>query len=164
MSPNPSHFDPDGKAHMVDVAGKPVTARVAIASGCVVMDLATADVIRRGSAEKGDVLGIARIAAIQATKTTPQLIPLCHSIPIEAVSVQFDWPKPSQLRCLIEVRTTAKTGVEMEAMTAASVACLTVYDMVKSMDRGLTIGPVQLEQKSGGRSGIFRLNDPRDSS
>lgn len=141
---------------MVDVAGKPVTVRLAVASGSLTMLAETAEVIGSGSAKKGDVLGIARIAAIQAAKLTQQLIPLCHAIPIEAVSVRFDWPQPDQLRCLVEVRTTAKTGVEMEAMTAASVACLTVYDMVKSIDRGLVIGPVQLEQKSGGRSGMFR--------
>lgn len=119
------------------------------------MQVATADVIRDGTVAKGDVLGIARIAGIQATKLTQQLIPLCHAIPIEAVSIHFDWPQPDQLRCLAEVRTTARTGVEMEAMTAASVACLTVYDMVKAIDRGLLIGPIRLEQKSGGRSGNF---------
>lgn len=150
-----SHFDADGAAHMVDVAAKEATARVAIASGCLEMAQATAETIRDGTAQKGDVLGIARIAAIQGTKTTQQLIPLCHAIPVEAVSVRFDWPAPNRLRCVTEVRTTAKTGVEMEAMTAASVACLTVYDMVKSIDRCLKIGPIQLESKSGGKSGLF---------
>tara|TARA_R110002049_G_scaffold2750_2_gene21539 strand:+ start:352943 stop:353416 length:474 start_codon:yes stop_codon:yes gene_type:complete len=144
---------------MVDVTSKPVTTRVAIATGSVSMDNATAGVIRGGTAQKGDVLSIARIAAIQSTKLTQQLIPLCHAIPIEAVSVRFDWPETNLLRCLVEVRTTAKTGVEMEAMTAVSVACLTVYDMVKSIDRGMTIGPLQLEQKSGGSSGLYQRAD-----
>ena len=156
MNDNPTHFGPDGEARMVDVAAKAVTVRTAIASGHVEMDGSTAEVIRRGSADKGDVLGIARIAAIQAAKLTQQLIPLCHSIPIEAVSVRFDWLTPNQVRCFVEVRTTAKTGVEMEAMTAASAACLTIYDMVKSIDRGLPIGPIQVVMKSGGCSGMFR--------
>ena len=150
-----THFDSDGDAHMVDVAGKPVTLRVAVASGSIEMLPSTADVILGRTAEKGDVIGVARIAAIQATKCTQQLIPLCHAIPIEAVSVDFDWPQPTRLRCRVEVRTTAKTGVEMEAMTAASVACLTVYDMAKSTDREMKIGPIQLERKSGGKRGDF---------
>ena len=159
MSQKPSHFGPSGDARMVNVADKPVTARAAVASGCLSMMSETADIIRAGSAEKGDVLGIARVAAIQATKLTQQLIPLCHAIPVESVSVQFDWPDPNRLRCHVEVKTTAKTGVEMEALAAASVACLTVYDMVKSIDREMTIGPIQLEKKSGGRSGDFHRSE-----
>lgn len=146
---------------MVDVSAKAETVREALASGDVLMAAATAEQIRTGSAKKGDVLAVARLAAIGSTKLTQQLIPLCHSIPIEAVSVDFHWPEPasedtSTLRCLVRVRTTGKTGVEMEAMTGASIACLTVYDMLKSVDRAMTLGPIQLLEKSGGKSGDFR--------
>lgn len=156
-----SHFDADGNAHMVDVSGKQVSQREALACGEVRMSRSTGEVIRAGSARKGDVLGVARLAGIQATKWTQQLIPLCHAIPIEAVSVEFEWPRVGDeshdiLRCLVRVRTTAKTGVEMEAMAAASIACLTVYDMVKSVDREMEIGKIHLLEKSGGKSGDFR--------
>ena len=151
-----SHFDADGNARMVDVSAKSDTARRAVASGDVTMRPATAEMIRTGAAQKGDVLGVARLAAIQATKLTQQLIPLCHSIPIESVTVDFDWPEATKLRCRVTVGTTGKTGVEMEAMTAASIGCLTVYDMVKSVDRELEIGPVRLLEKSGGKSGDFK--------
>jgi cyclic pyranopterin phosphate synthase len=156
-----SHFDDQGNAHMVDVSAKQVSIREATASGAVVMNASTAEMIRSGDAKKGDVLGVARIAAIQATKVTSQLIPLCHVIPIESVAVDFDWlpnqlAETSTLRCKVRVGTSAKTGVEMEAMTAASVACLTVYDMVKSVDRAVTIGSIELIEKSGGKSGLFR--------
>jgi len=154
-----SHFDSAGNAHLVNVTAKAITTRTAIASGVVTMQAETATVIRDAAVAKGDVLGVARIAAIQATKLTQQLIPLCHAIPIEAASIRFDWPQPCQLRCIAEVQTTAKTGVEMEALTAVSVACLTIYDMVKSIDRGLVIGPIRLEQKSGGRSGTYSRDD-----
>jgi cyclic pyranopterin phosphate synthase len=145
---------------MVDVSEKNVTVRRALAGGNLTMLPATAEMIRAGNARKGDVLGVARLAAIQATKLTQQLIPLCHAIPIEAVTVDFDWRDSdsadlASLRCRVEVRTTAKTGVEMEAMTAVSVACLTIYDMVKSVDREVSIGPIQLLEKSGGKSGEF---------
>ncbi|QDT10311.1 cyclic pyranopterin monophosphate synthase MoaC [Stieleria marina] len=140
---------------MVDVSDKPPTFRQAIASSELVMLAATADLIRSGTASKGDVLSVARIAAIQATKLTQQLIPLCHSIPIESVAVEFEWIDRIRLRCRVTVGTTGRTGVEMEAMTAASVAALTVYDMVKSVDRGLEIHRVVLEEKSGGKSGEF---------
>ena len=164
-----SHFDPDGKAHMVDVTGKAVTVREATARGDVTMSAQTAAMIQRGDAKKGDVLGVARRAAIQATKLTPQLIPLCHAIPIEAVNVDFQWPTEpcdgvshatATLRCRVTVRTSAKTGVEMEAMTAVSIACLTVYDMVKSVDREISVGPIELLAKSGGKSGDFRRQSP----
>jgi cyclic pyranopterin phosphate synthase len=148
---------------MVDVSAKATTVRQALASGRMVMARSTAETIRGGTAKKGDVLGIARLAAIQGSKLTHLLIPLCHAIPIEAVSVEFDWPDDSAcgddcevLRVCVRVKTTAKTGVEMEAMTAASIACLTVYDMVKSVDRQLVLGPVRLEEKSGGKSGDFQ--------
>lgn len=151
---------------MVDVSAKDVTVREATARGDVVMLLQTAEMIRGGDTKKGDVLGVSRLAAIQATKLTQQLIPLCHAIPIEAVSVQFEWlDSPSlaataTLRCRVTVRTSAKTGVEMEAMTAVSVACLTIYDMVKSVDREISIGPIELVEKSGGKSGEFRRSSP----
>tara|TARA_R110002167_G_scaffold258477_1_gene465079 strand:- start:157 stop:630 length:474 start_codon:yes stop_codon:yes gene_type:complete len=152
---------------MVDVSAKSVTAREAIASAEIVMAPATADVIQSAKAAKGDVLAVARLAGIQATKLTSQLIPLCHAIPIESVSVDFSWKPNAEspadagaaqatLICHVRVRTSAKTGVEMEAMTAASIAALTVYDMVKSIDRGIEIGPVVLEAKSGGKSGDYR--------
>lgn len=152
---------------MVDVSGKAITIREATARGDVRMLPATAEMIRSGDAKKGDVLGIARLAAIQASKLTPQLIPLCHAIPIEAVQVDFQWPTDDAdadagsaiLRCLVTVRTSAKTGVEMEAMTAASVACLTIYDMVKSVDREISIGPLELVAKSGGKSGVFQRSE-----
>jgi len=156
-----SHFDDQGNARMVNVSAKPVTIREATASGAVVMNGSTAEMIRSGVASKGDVLGVARIAAIQATKVTSQLIPLCHAIPIESATIHFDWlPEQSSgsatLRCSVRVATSAKTGVEMEAMTAAAVACLTVYDMIKSVDRAVTIGPIKLIEKSGGKSGHFQ--------
>ncbi|MCP4887244.1 MAG: cyclic pyranopterin monophosphate synthase MoaC [Planctomycetaceae bacterium] len=169
-----THFDSNGNARMVDVSAKGVTVREAVASGQLVMAEATAKMIRGGDAKKGDVLGVARLAAIQGSKQTATLIPLCHAIPIEAVSVDFEWIDPfvlchspsaespsagastETLRCVVRVRTSGKTGVEMEALTAASIACLAVYDMVKSVDRGIVIGPLRLEEKSGGKSGDFR--------
>jgi cyclic pyranopterin phosphate synthase len=146
---------------MVDVSAKPVTVRQATAAGRVRMKSSTAAMIRSGTAAKGDVLGVARLAAIQASKLTPQLIPLCHAIPIEAVAVEFEWLPPpaadlAELDCRVTVRTSAKTGVEMEAMTAAAIGCLAVYDMVKSVDREVAIGPLVLLAKSGGKSGDFR--------
>ena len=158
-----THFDSQGNARMVDVSSKPETVREAEASGRIVMLAETANMIRLGTSSKGDVLGVARLAAIQSSKLTQLLIPLCHAIPIDAVTVDFDWPLGETvakthevLRCRVRVRTTAKTGVEMEAMTAASVACLTVYDMAKSVDRSMEIGPMRLESKTGGKSGDFR--------
>lgn len=146
---------------MVDVSAKDITHREALATADVTMQPDTAVMIQSGAAKKGDVLGIARIAAIQATKLTQQLIPLCHSIPIESVSVEFQWPTETSLRCCVRVATSGKTGVEMEAMTAASVAALTVYDMVKSVDREVAIGPVVLQEKRGGKSGVFRRIEPK---
>ncbi|MGB7347462.1 MAG: cyclic pyranopterin monophosphate synthase MoaC [Pirellulaceae bacterium] len=154
------HFDSDGNAHMVDVSSKPITIRRAAASADIMMLGATADLIRSGTAQKGDVLAVARIAAIQSTKLTQQLIPLCHSIPVEAVDVEFQWIEDNVLRCSVTVTTTGRTGVEMEAMTGASIAALTVYDMVKSVDRGLEIRSVVLQEKTGGKSGKFVRNAP----
>ena len=148
---------------MVDVSAKEATRREAVATADILTTIQTAEMIRTGAARKGDVLGIARIAAIQATKLTQQMIPLCHSIPIESVAVDFEWPDSNRLRCRVRVATTGKTGVEMEAMTAASVAALTVYDMVKSVDRELIIGPVVLQEKQGGKSGHFKRSETTES-
>ncbi|MDA8743226.1 cyclic pyranopterin monophosphate synthase MoaC [Rubripirellula amarantea] len=155
-----SHFDSDGQAHMVDVSTKAVTSRTAVASGEISMSPSTKSSMMAGENRKGDVLGVARLAAISASKWTSHLIPLCHAIAIEAVAVDFQWvdgPQDSSARlvCQVKVTTSAKTGVEMEAMTAVSVGLLTVYDMIKSVDRAVEIGPIRLEQKSGGKSGEF---------
>ncbi|MEX0824671.1 MAG: cyclic pyranopterin monophosphate synthase MoaC [Pirellulaceae bacterium] len=151
-----NHFDDQGNARMVDVSGKAVTTRTATAEAIIVMNEGTMQRIADRSHRKGDVLTVARLAAIMATKHTETLIPLCHAIPIEAVDVAFDEQATDRLVCRVTVRTSAKTGVEMEAMTAASVAALTVYDMCKSVDRGMEILSVRLLAKSGGRSGDFR--------
>jgi cyclic pyranopterin phosphate synthase len=160
MNDRSSHFDDAGNARMVDVSSKAVTVRRAVAAAEITMKAETAALIRSGQAAKGDVLAVARLAAIQASKLTPQLIPLCHAIPIESVEVAFDWapegPGDAVLVCRVTVVTSAKTGVEMEAMTAASIGGLTVYDMVKSVDRGLALGPIVLLEKSGGKSGDYR--------
>lgn len=165
-----THFDSSGHVHMVDVSGKSSTVRRAVARCRVNLARSTAEVIQRGEASKGDVLAVARLAAIMATKQTAQLIPLCHPIPVEKVAVDFDWDlgpsgeseNPDDrvvLNCQVEVSTSGKTGVEMEAMTAASVAGLTVYDMVKSVERGIALERVELTHKSGGKSGDFDRED-----
>ena len=162
LSNSPNHFDDDGHVHMVDVSKKMVSVRYALAAAEILMQQATAHLIRSGDASKGDVLGVARLAAIQATKATHQLIPLCHAIPIESVTVEFVWGgqetdgQRQVLRCEVAVRSSAKTGVEMEALTAVSIACLTVYDMVKAVDRAIQIRTVHLLEKSGGKTGDFR--------
>lgn len=162
--PAVSHFNAAGHAHMVDVTGKPVTPRVATASSVIHMTSAAAEQIRAGTSRKGDVLGVARIAAIGAVKWTSTLIPLCHAIPIEGVEVNFEWLGTSKhaknvthesLRCSATVRTMSKTGVEMEALAAASIGALTVYDMLKSVDRSMSITDTRLDFKSGGKSGTF---------
>ena len=146
---------------MVDVSNKPVTVRAATAGCRVTMNPSTAEMIQQGKGSKGDVLAVARLAAIMAAKQTASLIPLCHSIPIEKVTVDFRWDSEqdddsvARLDCQVEVRTSAKTGVEMEAMTAASVAGLTVYDMLKSVQRDICIDQLRLIRKSGGKSGDF---------
>jgi len=150
-----SHFDEQGAGRMVDVSGKDVTRRMARASGLVRMDAATLQRIRSGTAAKGDVLQVARLAGIMATKRTADLIPLCHPLGIDAVEMQFSFPGEDTLRIDAEVTNSGRTGVEMEALTAVSVAALTVYDMCKAVDRGMTIERVCLEEKSGGRSGHF---------
>lgn len=142
---------------MVDVSGKRETAREAVARAVVRMTPATLRVIRRGNAPKGDVLAVARLAGIMAAKRTPQLIPLCHPLRITGVEVTFeDDPKRGELTVLARVRTVDKTGVEMEALTAAAVAALAVYDMIKAVERGVTIARIQLVEKSGGKSGPWK--------
>jgi len=150
-----SHFDESGKAHMVGVSEKPETERVATASGRVLMHPDTAQKIAEGTAAKGDVLGVARVAAIQAIKRTSELIPLCHPLRITGVSVDFEIRTQAQARVSIVARVEAmdRTGVEMEALTAVSVAALTIYDMCKAIDRRMKIDDVRLDAKSGGRSG-----------
>jgi cyclic pyranopterin phosphate synthase len=152
-----SHFDDSGAARMVDVGQKPVTERMARASARVRMLPDTLALVRDGRmSKKGDVLQVARLAGIMAAKRTGELIPLCHPLPLDGVNVDFAFPMDSAVLTIeAVVRTTARTGVEMEALTAVTVAALTVYDMCKSVDRGMVIEQIQLEEKSGGKSGHF---------
>ena len=149
-----THFDAAGQAVMVDVSAKPVTARTATARVRVEMQAATLAVIAAGSAKKGDVLGTARLAGIMAAKRTAELIPLCHPLPIAAVTLELE-PQDGGVEISATVRTTGQTGVEMEALTAASVAALTVYDMCKAIDRGMRIDGLRVVHKDGGVSGAF---------
>jgi cyclic pyranopterin phosphate synthase len=151
-----THFDSSGQAHMVNVGDKPNTHRIAIATGSISMLLATFDLVEAGNHKKGDVLGIARIAGIQASKKTSDLIPLCHPLALSHVSVQFELDRAkSSIRCQVQAETTGPTGVEMEALTAVQVALLTIYDMCKAVDRGMVMGDVKLLEKSGGKSGTW---------
>ena len=156
----PTHFDSEGKVRMVDVSAKPATERVAIAKGAVVMKPATLERIKQGEMVKGDVLAVAQMAGIMAAKQTSHLIPLCHPLPITNVSVEFklDDERPA-VEITATVKTTAQTGVEMEALTAVSVAALTIYDMCKAVDRGMRIESIRLARKSGGKSGDIVLED-----
>jgi cyclic pyranopterin phosphate synthase len=149
-----THLDDAGAAHMVDVSAKPETMREATAKGRVILAPATAALIRAGDAKKGDVLGTARLAGIMAAKRTADLIPLCHPLPISAVTVDLVL-EDEAVTITATVRTTGRTGVEMEALTAVSVAALTVYDMVKAVDRAMRISDIRVVQKSGGKSGDF---------
>jgi cyclic pyranopterin monophosphate synthase len=149
-----THFDKAGNAAMVDVSAKAVTARTATARARVVMQPATLEMIQAGSAKKGDVLGVARIAGIMAAKRTAELIPLCHPLPIAAVTVDLE-AEGAGVEIVATVRTTGQTGVEMEALTAASVAALTVYDMCKALDRSMRIEALRVTHKDGGKSGAF---------
>jgi len=151
-----SHFDSSGASRMVDVGEKQVSRRLARASGQVRMAAETLALIRDKRAAKGEVLEVARLAGIMAAKRTPDLIPLCHPLAIDAVTVDFSYVDERTLRIEATVQVEAKTGVEMEALTVVSVAALTVYDMCKAVDRGITIERIQLEEKSGGRSGHWR--------
>ncbi|OWQ88628.1 cyclic pyranopterin monophosphate synthase MoaC [Roseateles aquatilis] len=149
-----THFDAQGQAHMVDVAGKDVTHRVARAAGRIRMKPETLALIRGGTAKKGDVLGIARIAAIQAAKRTSDLIPLCHPLPITRVAVDFELDDTATaVVCTAQVETLGRTGVEMEALTAVQVGLLTVYDMCKAADRGMVMEQIRVLEKHGGKSG-----------
>jgi cyclic pyranopterin monophosphate synthase len=154
-----SHFDESGTSRMVDVGAKPVTTRSARASARVRMLPETVRLIRDRKLAKGDVLEIARLAAIQAAKRTWELIPLCHPLPLDGVDVGLEFDGDDSVFIEVNARATARTGVEMEALTAASVAALTIYDMCKAVDRGITIERIRLEEKSGGKSGHFTRND-----
>jgi len=157
MSSPLNHFDEAGQAHMVNVGGKPETERVARAAGRIRMRPETLALIESGRAEKGDVLGIARIAGIQAAKRTGDLIPLCHPIPLTNVSIEFSVDRTGcAVDCECTARTIGRTGVEMEAMTAVSACLLTIYDMCKAVDRGMVLENVRLLEKSGGKSGSWR--------
>ncbi|HEY7758411.1 MAG TPA: cyclic pyranopterin monophosphate synthase MoaC [Burkholderiales bacterium] len=149
-----SHFDGRGQAHMVDVGDKTETERVAVATGCVVMRPETLQRIRAGTAAKGDVLGVARIAAIQGAKRTAELIPLCHPIALTRVAVEFNFDEArSAVQCTATAHSHGRTGVEMEALTAVTVGLLTIYDMCKAVDRGMRFEGVRLLEKRGGKSG-----------
>jgi cyclic pyranopterin phosphate synthase len=152
-----THFDARGAVHMVDVGAKDVTHRVAVASGRITLKPATLRMIAAGTAKKGDVLGVARLAAIQAAKRASSLIPLAHPLALSRVAVDVElMQRPAAVRIVARVECRGPTGVEMEALTAVAVGLLTVYDMVKAVDRGMCIGDIVLEEKRGGRSGVFR--------
>jgi len=152
-----SHFDDAGRAHMVDVGDKPETRRVARACGTIRMSASTLNLIRRGTSKKGDVIGVARIAAIQAAKRAGELIPLCHPLGLTRVAAEFTTGKRRpEIRLDVTAETIGRTGVEMEALAAVSVGLLTIYDMCKAVDRAMSIQDIKLLEKSGGRSGHFR--------
>lgn len=154
-----THFDSEGQAHMVDVSAKLPTARVAVAAGRICMAPDTLALIREGRAGKGDVLGVARIAAIQGAKRTADLIPLCHPLSLSRVAVHFEFEaSPPAVRCEVTAQTVGPTGVEMEALTAVQVGLLTIYDMCKAADKGMLITDVGLMEKQGGKSGPWRRN------
>jgi len=154
-----THFDQKGDAHMVDVSDKPVTDRIATATGHVKMDPETLDIIVKGGAKKGDVLGVARLAGIMGCKQTAALIPLCHPLPITRVALDLK-PDIAGARVVITatVKTSGQTGIEMEALTAVSIAGLTVYDMLKAVDRGMVISEIHVTLKDGGKSGRYEAN------
>ena len=149
-----NHFNHAGEARMVDVSDKPLTSRIAVAEGVITMQADTLQLIQQGGHKKGDVLGIARLAAIMAAKKTSDLVPLCHPLPLSSVNVDFKCKQAAQqVHCLATVKTTGPTGVEMEALTAVQIALLTIYDMCKAVDRGMSMSSIQLLEKSGGKSG-----------
>ena len=151
-----THFDSAGQAHMVDVGEKPETRRIARATGSIRMMPQTLMMIMRGDAKKGDVLGIARIAAIQGSKRTAELIPLCHPVGLTSVGVEFNIDQnDATIECTVTAETVGRTGVEMEALTSVTIAMLTIYDMCKSADRGMVIENIRLLEKSGGKSGLW---------
>ncbi len=152
-----THFDAQGQAHMVDVSAKAPSHRIATAQGRIRMQAATLQIIASGGAKKGDVLGIARIAGIQAAKKTSDLIPLCHPVPLTRVTVEFELePAGKSVRCIASAETVGVTGVEMEALTAVQVALLTIYDMCKAVDRAMVMEDVRLLDKRGGKSGHWQ--------
>jgi cyclic pyranopterin phosphate synthase len=155
MALKPTHLDETGAAHMVDVGTKPATQRRAVAGGRITMSREALEAIRTGNAPKGDVLSTARIAGIMGAKRTAELIPLCHPLALTKVGVDFEWEE-SGIAVTATAATTGPTGVEMEALTAASVALLTLYDMAKALDRAMVLGDIRLLEKSGGRSGDWR--------
>ena len=155
-----SHLNEKGEARMVDVSDKPATQRTARAEGCVVMAAETLALVEKGEARKGDVLATARIAGIMAAKKTHELIPLCHPLALSKVTVDFaPTQNPTGIRVSAEVKVAGPTGVEMEALTAVSVACLTIYDMLKAADKNMVLGSIRLIEKTGGRSGSYRAKD-----
>ena len=152
-----THFNQAGEAHMVDIGAKESSARRAVAAGRIVMQASTLQLIQQGKHKKGDVLGVARVAGIMATKRTADLVPMCHPLALTHVSVDFEVDAgESAVECTVTAETTGKTGVEMEALTGVQVALLTIYDMCKAVDRGMVIGDVRLLQKSGGKSGHWQ--------
>jgi cyclic pyranopterin phosphate synthase len=152
-----THFNQAGEAHMVDIADKPSSARRAIAAGRIVMQAETLELIQQGGHKKGDVLGVARIAGIMATKRTSDLVPMCHPLALTHVAVEFEAdPDASAVECIVTAETTGQTGVEMEALTGVQVALLTIYDMCKSVDRAMIISDVRLLEKSGGKTGHWK--------
>jgi len=156
MTEKLTHFDERGAARMVDVGGKGESRRTAVAVGCIRMQPATFAMVAKGTAKKGDVLGVARIAAIQAAKRTPDLVPLCHPIALSSVAVEFAPDrKTSSIECRATVECTGRTGVEMEALTAVQVGLLTIYDMCKAVDRGMVMEGIRLLEKHGGKSGSY---------
>lgn len=160
-----THLDGAGRARMVDVGEKPVTARRAVAEGRVVMSDEAFAMVRNASVEKGDVIAVAELAGVMGAKRTSELIPLCHPVPLDRIAVTVElhdaWPG---VRVVAEAAATAKTGIEMEALVAVSVACLTVYDMVKAVDRGMRIEGIRLLEKSGGQRGDWLATDQQDSN
>ena len=152
-----THFNQAGEAHMVDIANKQSTARRALAAGRIVMQAETLDLIQQGKHRKGDVLGIARVAGIMATKRTADLVPMCHPLALTHVAIEFDVDSDANaIECTVSAETTGQTGVEMEALTGVQVSLLTVYDMCKAVDRGMVISDVRLLEKSGGKSGHWK--------
>ena len=151
-----THFNRAGEAHMVDVGEKPLTQRIAIAEGRIGMQASTLALIQQGGHKKGDVLGIARLAGIMAAKKTADLVPLCHPLQLSSVKVNFTCElDTNQVHCTAAVKTTGPTGVEMEALTAVQIALLTIYDMCKAVDKGMTMSDIQLLEKQGGKSGVW---------
>lgn len=156
-----THFNSEGHAHMVDVGEKTATTRTAVAEGSIVLNSLALEQVCQGSHKKGDVIGIARIAGIMATKRTAEVIPLCHPVPVHHVSLEFETnPSRGEIRCLATVKSHGITGVEMEALHAVQTALLTIYDMCKSVDRGMIIKQVRLLEKHGGKSGSWTSDNP----